>query len=224
MRLLVVHLSDIHIKAEDDPVLSRVQRISEAVESRRADADAVVIVVTGDIAFSGTADQYEIATRFLKSIAKDISGEPLIVVVPGNHDCDFTADSGSRKALINVLETSSVAVDESIVDQCVSVQSHFFAFRDSLDAGSLTSTHPLYYEYALDLGPTNIVVRCYNTAWVSSINEKPGTLVFPDSCLNTMSNANFAISAFHHPYNWLSPDKSFRRIGRGTVGPSADRA
>jgi predicted MPP superfamily phosphohydrolase len=212
VRILVVHLSDIHILADDDPVLSRAERISEAINSRNEEAQSTLIVVSGDIAFSGKAEEYELARVFLRAIADGVVGKPVIAVVPGNHDCNFQADSAARRGLISLLASDSITIDDSVVDQCVAVQSHFLAFRDSLDNGELTSTHPLYYEYDLSIASKRLVVRCCNTAWVSSLHEVPGTLVYPEAALDGMSNAAFAISTFHHPYNWLIPGKAFRRI------------
>lgn len=213
MRVLIVHLSDIHVRAESDAVLKRAQRIAEAANSRRDGADLTLIVVGGDIAFSGTSKQYELAQVFLKSIADNLDQKPLIAIAPGNHDCDFSGDLTARTLLIDGLrESPGKPVGSSIIHQCVSVQQHFFTFRDSLPLGNLVVHNPLYYEYLIPIDKGDLVVRCYNTAWMSSLKERPGTLAFPEATLDNMTNGRFSISLFHHPYNWLIASRRFRHL------------
>jgi Calcineurin-like phosphoesterase len=219
VRVLVAHLSDIHIKGERDPVLARATRLAEAVNSRNNEADAVVLIVTGDIAFSGKRQQYEVAAAFIADLAATVHGNPAVTLVPGNHDCDFDADLGARTLVINgIRQDPNAIVGASIVAQCVGVQSAFFDFRNSIGGKFLESgAGPLYYEYRIPVRAEHLVVRCYNTAWVSQLRETPGTLTFPLSALPVMSPAHFVISAFHHPYNWLSPSslRPFRRMVEG---------
>jgi predicted MPP superfamily phosphohydrolase len=213
VRILIVHLSDIHIKAENDAVLKRARRVADAANSRRDGADLTLVVVGGDIAFSGTAKQYELARAFLEAVAENLDQKPLIAVAPGNHDCDFSADMTVRDLLIDALrENPAIPVGSPVIDQCVSVQQHFFKFRDSLEQAKVVVHNPLYYEYVIPIDKGDLIVRCYNTAWMCSLKGRPGTLTFPEAALDVMTNGRFAISLFHHPYNWLTSARPFRRI------------
>lgn len=211
MRILVVHLSDMHLKASGNAVTGRVSQIAAAINSRRGDAARVMLIFSGDIAFSGTSDEYSVALDFITNLTEEVPGDPAIVVVPGNHDCDFNADSLAREMLITSFRQDPTQVDASVIHTCTSIQDNFFAFRDTLAASSLTSDGKLYYEHVIELGEARLVIRCYNTAWVSQRKENPGTLIFPGNALDNMSTAHFAISVFHHPYNWHVPDKHFKR-------------
>lgn len=213
MRILIVHLSDIHIKGEKDAVLNRARRIAEAANSRRDGADLTLIVVGGDIAFSGTAEQYKLAGAFLEAVAVNLDQKPLFAVAPGNHDCDFSGDMAARDLLIDALsENPEKQVASSVIDQCVKVQQHFFSFRDSLAQDNLVAHNPLYYEYVITTDKGDVIVRCYNTAWMCPLKGRPGTLAFPEAALDVMTNGRFAISLFHHPYNWLMSARPFRKI------------
>ena len=58
MTLAIQQLSDIHIQEANDPVLERSEKIAAALNPYLADADAVVILISGDIAQAGTKKEY----------------------------------------------------------------------------------------------------------------------------------------------------------------------
>jgi hypothetical protein len=204
-----------HIKGSADTVLSRATSVAQAANSRDFGADRAILIFTGDVAFSGQDAQYDVATAFIRSVSELLNTPPVLVVVPGNHDCDFGIDLGARNDGIDALqEKPDDPVEPSVVAQCVAVQQSFFRFRDNMASHYLehNSGH-LYYEYSIPVGNEIVGIRCYNTAWVSQLNETPGSLIFPLSALPAACRADFAISAFHHPYNWLTPTsgRAFRR-------------
>jgi 3',5'-cyclic AMP phosphodiesterase CpdA len=74
----ILHFSDLHFGARDDPALDRtigafVERIQPAL-----------IVATGDLTHRGRADQHDRAAAFLRSLG------PPVTAVPGNHDIPYT--------------------------------------------------------------------------------------------------------------------------------------
>jgi 3',5'-cyclic AMP phosphodiesterase CpdA len=115
MKHLIIQLSDIHIKESEDTVLSRGGLITDAVKNLEPGIDRVYILFTGDISYSGTSAQYELAEQFIRSLVTEISSKiadahPLkcnripvyVIVVPGNHDCDFSR--GSITARTDVIQ------------------------------------------------------------------------------------------------------------------------
>src|ERR1035437_6635764 len=107
MRILLIHLSDLHIGSSDDPVLSRTDAICDAVQNLEYEPKAVIIIVSGDVAFSGQEMEYLAAGEFLERIRWALSTRlhsrssnvPLVILtaaVPGNHDCNFTSDQQAR--------------------------------------------------------------------------------------------------------------------------------
>jgi len=89
VKVILLHLSDIHIKSSgDNPVLFHAQHIAAATASIAADAEQCFVAVTGDIAFSGAEDEYRLADRFFTSLRDELSDrlpecECHLVVVPG---------------------------------------------------------------------------------------------------------------------------------------------
>ena len=61
-----------------------------------------------------------------------------IVMVPGNHDCDFKKNTSVRKAVIAGLNNAPLeSIDEDQIDQCVSVQEAYFLFQKRIAAHGL---------------------------------------------------------------------------------------
>ena len=55
MSFSIIHLSDIHIKSDKDLVLGRIVELKKACASVIMPGDNVLLLISGDIAFSGKA-------------------------------------------------------------------------------------------------------------------------------------------------------------------------
>ena len=124
MKITIVHLSDIHIRTEvENECFERVDSLAAAVSSRDC-GDAVFIVVTGDIANSGLDTEYNLATQYLEELQKCIRKKsdiiPVLIMVPGNHDCDFTIADQNRVALINYITGENIP--RETYEFCKSIQ------------------------------------------------------------------------------------------------------
>jgi 3',5'-cyclic AMP phosphodiesterase CpdA len=74
----VLHVSDLHFGAGDDPAMERaLTALAERLEPE-------LVIASGDLTHRGRRDQHERAARFLRGLAL-----PLLVV-PGNHDIPYT--------------------------------------------------------------------------------------------------------------------------------------
>ena len=134
MAILILHLSDIHIKSSRDSILTKAKEIAASTYGYLPGISQILIVVSGDIAFSGQRSEYEMAEIFLKEIRDTIaneSGLPVIFfVAPGNHDCDFKSNNATRKLLLKqIAESDLTELDDSVIDACTTIQSAFFKFR-----------------------------------------------------------------------------------------------
>jgi 3',5'-cyclic AMP phosphodiesterase CpdA len=65
MRIGIVHVSDIHLRAGNNPISSRVGAINAAIRGVAQDISDLLLIVTGDIAYSGKQEEYAVATDFL---------------------------------------------------------------------------------------------------------------------------------------------------------------
>jgi DNA repair exonuclease SbcCD nuclease subunit len=179
MKLLIVHLSDLHLQVKGNPVVAKFPFITKALQNEEVELDGVIVVVSGDIAFSGKLSEYTVATECLQGLQKELVdkmkvGDIRFVFVPGNHDCDFDRGSNARETVISAIRKGiSAPVDEGMVELCCNVQNEFFAFRNSFGTPAPTRTEGrMYWEYSWEKGDTKVLFRCFNTAWLSQLPEQ----------------------------------------------------
>jgi hypothetical protein len=217
MIALVLQLSDIHIKLPDDPPLKRVQAIIDAGKSLCTGADVVVCVFNGDLTFSGSEEQFLLAIEFVEAIRNGLKDEvpktvPVLVIsTPGNHDCDFTEASAARDVLLKAVQNDpSNLSDSSFVEILTAPLARYFQFADSVcppAVGNRPFDPRLVTEYRVQIENDSLEFVCVNTAILSELHEKPGTLLFPVDALPTEKGAADAVVAvLHHPYNWMAPN------------------
>ena len=220
MKLLLIHLSDLHIKGPLDPVLTRREKIIDAVKNLDYGVDLCVVAVTGDIAFSGKEIEYFYAWDLIDGIVKGLekhlptSAKPIpvfCVAIPGNHDCDFDQLSGARDIFLDgVLKSPAQARDASVLDYCIKPQTSFFEFLDvyakagRVEIKNSSYGEKLYYEYQFGINGNAIRLLCCNTAWLSRLPDIQGRLLFPpDAIPNSPEPFLFTVALFHHLYPWL---------------------
>lgn len=226
MTAVILHLSDIHIKSTRDPILKRGKNIAASVFSLLPSASRVFIVVSGDIAFSGQAQQYALAATFFDEIRTAIVEEADVpvsfIVVPGNHDCDFAKNSGARKMLIKSIdESDNPEIDDSVVQNCTSIQGDFFAFRDAIENNPDAFGDPLWRTARFVVEGKCFSFECLNVSWVSKLKEEPGRLYFPVENYKAYKadGVDVRLVVLHHPLNWFSQTiyKPFRTFLRQTA-------
>jgi hypothetical protein len=215
MKTLILHLSDVHIQSANDPIIARRTKIIEAIRNIEFALDGAAVVVSGDIAYSGKEDQYLSAMEFVESLCRDMQRElnqsariPCIVV-PGNHDCDFTRGSALRDLVLERLNAdASLISDASIVQVCCGVQDEFFQFLNAVSFPPIQLTSRVGYTYAVKIGDESIAFHCYNTAVSSKLEERAGSLICALRGSESRDGASLVIAVLHHPYNWLIPSNA----------------
>lgn len=206
MGLSVIHFSDIHIKSSDDLVMKRIEQIRTACASVIVPGNDVLILVSGDIAFSGKIDQYDCAYALLDNIGNYLREQRSSTVhyafVPGNHDCDFDVANSIREALVSGV--SSARVDTEYYKQVANVQNNFwdFAATYGLEESGLVC------KSELSVDGNRIAILQFNTAWMSVLHENPGRIIMPSDLFYDIDPSKYkaVFSILHHPANWLNPD------------------
>ena len=218
MKVLLLHLSDIHIHTVDDIVLTRVSKIVDAVKNLDSDVQAVVCVLSGDITNSGSEDQFLLAMNFVSELKSKLQqhlpkeATVSFVAVPGNHDCDFSETSDAREVLLEaVRKTPERLIDTSFADICLAPQRRFFEFIGAIDllkqVPNDSRDRRLYSEYRLEQEGSVVTFCCCNTAALSQLHEQPGSLIFPHEIIPKLKvSADVSVGVLHHPYNWIKPD------------------
>jgi predicted MPP superfamily phosphohydrolase len=209
MTLNVLHLSDIHFRNESDHVFARASEIASAVFSLARAATKNVIVVSGDIAHSGSAAEYAVAEKFISELRFSLERETGctvdVLVSPGNHDCVLKPESRLRERTIqSIIENPQDAMDEEMLRVCTGAQRSFFEFRNRIVTLQPVFEHPLWNEYEFEIDASVIRASMLNVSWMSRLREQQGGLVFPVSAFeNVLSeSADLRLAVMHHPFNW----------------------
>ncbi len=215
MKIIFLHLSDLHLQSDSDPILTRADKIAEAIGSVDAIFDACVVAVTGDIAYSGKGSEFELAVLFFDdlhgALTRRYPGKEFkFAFVPGNHDSDFSLDVLPRDLSLEALrrKLSDTQMGDKTLDALLKVQSEFFRFASRWMKFDRDKSW-LFHEELVSFDGVQVAVVCYNTACSSQLPEQQGKLFFPTHLANPGAAisrpASMTVALVHHPYNWLEP-------------------
>ena len=229
MKALIVHVSDVHLReGHKNPSIPKFSFIAPALQNEEFEIDKVIVVVSGDVAFGGAAEEYNLAKQCLETLGSDLQtrlkvGEVRFVLVPGNHDCDFSDNDSVRDLTIDAIRNGKIP-DERMIGCCCAPQVEFVKFRDEHSSGMPDhQTSLLHWEYRVEHGGLSIGFRCFNSAWMSVLHEIQGSIHIPDLVAHRGASGkadDYVVSVFHHPYNWM-PSATFRRF-KSLVEESSD--
>ena len=187
MMIALLHLSDLHLRSQTNTIMTRVDALADAVRSETIPLDACFVAVTGDIAYSGLSSEYVIATDFLLTLKNRLqSDHPAaqidLLIVPGNHDCDFERPTEMRDlAIANLPKGNALDLSGEIVSSCLSVQEHFFTFLKQATGRLPSESNRLYEDRRYELAGHILQFHLYNTAFYSVGSQdatKPRALCF----------------------------------------------
>ena len=108
MRVLLIHLSDMHFDETFYIENEFVESIAKAQKQIKEEFDEILILVTGDIAQSGKEREYFVANIFLGKLVYrirevlNINKFIQVYVVPGNHDLNYSKDSRDNTDIIKL--------------------------------------------------------------------------------------------------------------------------
>lgn len=220
MSILLAQLGDIHFMEENDPAVERALPIGKAIAAEvSSDITSVILAICGDATYSGNETQFKIARQFVESIETVIKSRCADVtiarvIVPGNHDCDFSGDQAARNDLLSSINETAKPAD-SITDIILSPLSEYFNFAKGLagDKNAITKTHPFYHTVDIPDGKTKLRLHLFNTAWMSSKNEQHGSLKFPLAEITPPADqADCSFAILHHPTHWFSQPHAMRPL------------
>jgi hypothetical protein len=180
----VLHLSDLHFSAktawDSGTVLGRLA--ADVARLRAEVGELHLVVVTGDIANFGTADEYAQATAWLtKHLAEAAGVTPAqIRVVPGNHDVHRGSITRTAKALTNDLlrdPDPQQAIAEVLSDPnerapLLARQAAYLTFAQTFHPGL---TAPWWSERLPNLQGLTVHLAGFNSAWLSASTPTAAT-------------------------------------------------
>ena len=220
MTVSIVHLSDIHLTSLTDPFWDKLPKLVACVVIHASsERSQVAIVLSGDLTQSGSVAEFDLAERLIVALREGFSEatlkEPVILMIPGNHDCNFDGDQSAREILLQSVKEAS-RPRESIEAAILQPLGNYYSFAASqpeIDSINKDDTYVRVCTFSTEDGP--ISVRLLNTAWMSVRHEKPGEHVFPLELLspNTPSDPpRYSIGVMHHPFNWFRQPQAMHQL------------
>jgi len=194
-----------------DQVLSTLSEDAQARYSRPAAPDLVFI--TGDVAFSGKADEYVLAEDFIRELSEKIHvPRDRFFVVPGNHDIDRDREEdaylGARTGLVDTLQVDRFLENEGRRKTMFARQ---MAFREFVNR--LTPSKPVYTPFShahtrlVNLGAIRAKVLLLDSAWLASGGSGDvGNLLIGERQVldcGAPDDGNLTFALVHHPFSWL---------------------
>ncbi len=215
---LFVILSDIHANERNiEKVNNRFSSLSNWLDCKMSTGkcNKALILVAGDIAFSGKTSEYNLVKPFFD----DLSTKYNLITSPGNHDHNFSCYEGesSRDILLQSILDSNSKLDESIYNIVSKGQKEYFEFDKNVSNIETTQETLLSKGYKFS---DEVYIQALNTAWCSSVSEQSGYLNFPlEQLITKKNNAKLNIAFFHHPFSWFDADnhKELRNNLRDSV-------
>jgi predicted phosphodiesterase len=217
-----LHLSDWHEKgSEFDRGVVRDALIRDIRERERISAALVridFVIFSGDLAFSGKAEEYEAAREhLLDPVMESIGlGRDRLFLVPGNHDL-------SRETVTDMLPTELQKpldsdflvqrwLDPKRLSRTLEPFNDFCAFVEKYTQ----QPSPAYASIVeFDINGTKVALLGLNSAWMSGrnkdakgkLNDYGFTLIGEPqihNALTQISKADLRIAVVHHPFDWMS--------------------
>jgi predicted MPP superfamily phosphohydrolase len=230
MRILIVQISDIHLKAPAGAVGDRAAKVARAVVAKVPKVDACYLVLTGDVASTGDPAQYSTARQIIERIKEGLLEAGIasvnVLAIPGNHDLNLGTEKDTRRFLLDSLDkylAAKVDFDGSAFESIISVQDNFFQFESDVSGLPPLANHEkLYYRRSFRTGDRTVVFHCFNTAWLSRLNEQQAKLFLPPQIYDyrTPAEIDLSVAIFHHPYNWLEANN--QKLLKSFVESQAD--
>lgn len=213
MRISFFHLSDFHLNDSKGVHPAKIQAIVDSL-GVYTPIEGIVIVLSGDIAATGQANQYKIAATFLKRLIPEIRRKysiseknTKILIVPGNHDIDWGRSTRLDSSKIRSFDEKERALH---LQQELKSMKNYFSFSDRngcffpywmhIPFGQLVTRKILHFDNGY-----RIEANLLNTA-PFSCDSDDGLHYLPEDAihsLTTESNADFSLVVMHHSPDWF---------------------
>ena len=217
----LLHVSDVHARADrhrDFQIVFQAQReaLADITTAHGRTIDAICL--TGDVAYSGSADEYTYAKDAFLEPLRESLGLPVnaVFICPGNHDVDRAVvladplyEEQLRRTLTRRDEVNALLDSADARDRAFARLDNYQAFLEGYCGGFPDAQDGRFFVVRLlDLRDVRIAIACLNSTWRSSSDEDWGRLVVGerqiDLAADRMRESTLRIALLHHPLSWLA--------------------
>ncbi len=216
----ILHRSDFHFRTDRawdaDPVLRALTRSigKEVADGFQPD----LVAITGDLAFSGRADEYRLAGQWLdKQLLPALGGKltrEQVLLVPGNHDVDRSkVRRGVRYTQDGLLKDRSQDGIAEVLDDAeerrglLARHAGYLAFLKDWSG----QKHDLpWWQRMFEIRGHRIHIAGLDSAWMACGDEDRGRMLLGRRQLNQTlvtkdaETAELRIALLHHPWDYLA--------------------
>lgn len=213
-----LHISDLHLKAADpfdhDLVLNALLRSFPGLVKRFGVPDFVI--VTGDLSFSGKADEFARVTTFLDGLLSCAQlPKSRLFVIPGNHDVDRRGGIGLARSLTTASESDAYFAPAANLPHVRDKLNAFVEWHDRYFDGIRTfPRNRTYHIEQVEIGSRRGELTLFNSALFCQDNDDFGKLslgrrqVMDAVEQSTAPPGTLRMAAMHHPFSWLNSVES----------------
>ena len=207
MKTLILHLSDIHFQNASDISKGNLNAIVKAIKNTE-DFSSVIVVVSGDVTFSGMISQYNVAYKFFSNLKNQIKttfdiGQVEFCIVPGNHDVNHSDVGLSHEELEKIF-------NEDRQDEClVKEQEKMRAFYNHANGlHCFSDKKSLVCIKDIVVGGATLRFNLINTGIYSlKTEEDQGFHYLPSYEMDKLSKegeCDYVFTIMHHPHHWYN--------------------
>jgi len=219
-KIVFIHLSDIHfsrssgVSIHDLDANVRNELCLDAITVAKDIGTVTGLLVTGDIAFSGSKEEYDHATEWLRDFCRAV-GCPAenVWVVPGNHDVNrILANRKLTRMLHQSLrkedsdvdnELREISFDSQLAAALLEPLTEYNTFAERF--GCSISAEKYYWERDLNLACGTVIrLRGLTSALISNADDTRGQILLGTAQVSvTRAPGVFHVTLCHHSPDWL---------------------
>ena len=204
MKLVFYHISDLHIEKEMDTKSINIHKMVDVLNGQ-GKFDAIIIIVSGDIAYSGYHAQYDAAYKMFGTFIKLLKERFALTrvdmfVVPGNHDVDLTKDDGHK----TIQEKLKAGITSEHIEKELKKQRAFYNYSKGIHC--IDHQDPLCCIKTRTYGDKTLKFCLLNTALFSTLDEDKGLHYLTSDVVSKIKeelNADINITVMHHAHHWM---------------------
>ena len=213
-----LHLSDLHFRATEQyewdaniVLQGLLNDIQECIDEYELTLD--LLLVSGDIAFSGITSQYNQAHVFFVDLLAAVGlPKERVFIVPGNHDVDRDAISQGARAIASSLD-SRQKVEGALIDKLdrrllLRKLDDYARFVNGYLPHTPFDDENYFYAHNVELSGLQVAVLGMNSVWLAYGGEEDRVhlalgerQVRPG--LQNSRDSELCIALMHHPFEWL---------------------
>ncbi len=213
----ILHLSDFHFRPsttwDASTVLGRLS--VDIARLARTGLAPDIIVLTGDIAYSGKRAEYDLARTWITTELLPAAGvgADRLVIVPGNHDVDRSrVDFMAQQVMRGIREERNQQRVTEVLDGegralLLRRLDEFMAFVNDLGAAGAPLVRP-WYQAIFEIEGMTLHCAAMASSWLSGDDSDYGGLLLGlRQCNEVMSGADSAdvvLVALHHPWDYVA--------------------